>query len=377
MQWSILRKLCQKNELISKIANVHILGIRSRTAVSKEILSNAKNLLSVGAFCIGTDQVDLIESTKKGIAVFNAPFSNTRSVVELVLGEIIMLARGTFAKSIKMHEGTWDKSAMGAFEVRGKTLGIIGYGNIGSQLSVLAEALGMKVIYFDTVEKLALGNAVRCGSLKELLQHADIVTVHVSGDKKNRNLIGEKEFNLMKERVLFLNLSRGFVVDMPSLIKYINNGKIAGCAIDVFPYEPEGKGEPFESELRGLDNVILTPHVGGSTKEAQENIGSFVSSKLIEYMNNGSTYLSVTLPQLQLPILSNAHRILHIHNNVPGVLAMINNVLAQNHLNIVGQYLKTNEQIGYVITDVNKKYDKSVLEKLRALPETLKLRVLY
>ena len=288
-----------------------------------------------------------------------------------------MLARGTFAKSIKMHEGTWDKSAMGAFEVRGKTLGIIGYGNIGSQLSVLAEALGMKVIYFDTVEKLALGNAVRCGSLKELLQHADIVTVHVSGDKKNRNLIGEKEFNLMKERVLFLNLSRGFVVDMPSLIKYINNGKIAGCAIDVFPYEPEGKGEPFESELRGLDNVILTPHVGGSTKEAQENIGSFVSSKLIEYMNNGSTYLSVTLPQMQLPILSNAHRILHIHNNVPGVLAMINNVLAQNHLNIVGQYLKTNEQIGYVITDVNKKYDKSVLEKLRELPETLKLRVLY
>ncbi len=370
-------KSLAKDELIKKIKDVSILGIRSRTQIDKEILGYAKKLKAIGAFCIGTDQIDLSAAAEKGISVFNAPYSNTRSVVELVLGEIIMLARGVFEKSNKMHSGIWDKSAVGSFEVRGKTLGIVGYGNIGSQVSVLAESLGMQVLFFDAVEKLALGNAKPCHSLKELLNKSDIVTIHVDGRAENINLIDEKEFHQMKDGVLFLNLARGALVNINALTTYIKNGKIRGAAVDVFPKEPTGKDEPFVSELCGLPNVILTPHVGGSTKEAQENIGSFVSQKIIEYINTGNTYLSNSLPNIHLPEQKNSHRLLHIHKNTAGVLAHINSMLAKNNMNILGQYLKTTETIGYVITDVDKKYDEKILEQLKKIDGTIRFRILY
>jgi D-3-phosphoglycerate dehydrogenase len=372
-----LEKSLAKEELIKRIERVNILGIRSKTRIDTEILENAKKILAIGAFCIGTDQINLTESGKKGVAVFNAPFSNTRSVVELVLGEIIMLARGIPEKNLKMHQGVWDKSAAGAYELRGKTLGIIGYGNIGTQLSVLSEALGMQVLFYDVVEKLPLGTARQVASLKELLAKADIVTVHVDGNKGNTDLIGEKEFSQMKDGVVFLNLSRGFVVNMDALVMFLKNGKIRGAAIDVFPTEPEGKGDPLISPLQEFSNVILTPHIGGSTAEAQEGIGEFVSTKIIDYMNTGSTYMNVSLPQVQLPSLQRSHRLLHIHKNVPGVLATINQTLAENKLNITGQYLKTQGEIGYVITDVNKQYDKRVLQDLHTFEGTIKFRVLY
>jgi len=366
-----------EEELCERIKNVAVLGIRSKTQVTAKVLEHANRLMVIGAFCIGTNQIDLDEATRKGIAVFNAPFSNTRSVVELAVAEIIMLMRNIFDKSNKMHKGEWDKSAKGSFEVRGKKLGLIGYGNIGTQLSVLAESLGMKVLYYDHEEKLSLGNAVKCRSMKEVLEQADVVSLHIDGRESNTNLIGEREFNLMKKGVIFINLSRCHVVDISALRNNILNGKIAGCSFDVFPYEPVSNDEEFMSELRGLPNTILTPHIGGSTAEAQENIGNFVPGKMMDYINTGSTSNSVNFPNLTLPTLENAHRLIHIHNNVPGILAKINKVLADHGVNIVGQYLITNNQIGYVITDINKGYNPEIVKDLRAIEQTIKFRLLY
>jgi len=366
-----------EDELCEKIKNVSVLGIRSKTQVTARVLENASRLMSIGAFCIGTNQIDLQAATKKGVAVFNAPFSNTRSVVELAIAEMIMLIRGIPDKSAKMHQGVWDKSAKGSFEVRAKKLGLIGYGNIGAQLSVLAESLGMKVLYYDREEKLALGNAVKLKSLKELLEQADVVSLHVDGREANTHLIGAREFDWMKHGVIFMNLSRGHVVEIDALRKNILSGKIAGCGIDVFPYEPVSNDEEFVSALRGLPNTILTPHIGGSTLEAQENIGQFVPARFMDYINTGSTSNSVNFPNLTLPTLENAHRLIHIHDNVPGILAKINQTLAHHEINIVGQYLKTNEHIGYVITDINKEYNKDVIAQLRAIEHTIKFRILY
>lgn len=366
-----------EDELCERIRHVSVLGIRSKTQVTARVLEHANRLMAIGAFCIGTNQIDIPTATRKGVAVFNAPFSNTRSVVELAIAQMIMLMRGMVDKSNKMHQGVWDKSARGSFEVRGKKLGIIGYGNIGTQLSVLAESLGMKVLYYDTEEKLSLGNATRCKGLRDVLQQADVISLHVDGRESNTHLIGEREFSQMRKGVIFLNLSRGHVVDIEALRKYVMNGTIAGCAVDVFPYEPVSNDEVFQSPLRGLPNTILSPHIGGSTLEAQENIGQFVPGKMMDYINSGSTSNSVNFPNLTLPTLENAHRLIHIHDNVPGILARINQVLADNGVNIVGQYLKTNEHIGYVITDVNKLYDKEIVNTLRAIEHTIKFRVLY
>lgn len=366
-----------EEELIKRIRNVSVLGIRSKTQITQRVLENANRLMVIGAFCIGTNQIDLASATKKGIAVFNAPFSNTRSVVELAIAEMIMLMRNIVDKSNRMHEGIWDKSAKGSFEVRGKKLGLIGYGNIGTQLSVIAESLGMKVCYYDIEERLSLGNAIKCKSMKEVLQEADVVSVHIDGRATNRHLISSNEFTWMKDGVIFLNLSRGHVVDIDALRENILSGKVAGCAVDVFPYEPVSNAEAFESPLRGLPNTILTPHIGGSTLEAQENIGQFVPGKIMDYINTGSTSNSVNFPNLTLPTLENAHRLIHIHHNVPGILASINQILADHGINIMGQYLKTNETIGYVITDINKEYNKEVIARLKAIEDTIKFRILY
>ncbi|QNF33837.1 phosphoglycerate dehydrogenase [Adhaeribacter swui] len=376
-QVEIMSTALNEEQLCEKVKNVSILGIRSKTQVTQKVIESANKLMAVGAFCIGTNQIDLKACAKAGIAAFNAPYSNTRSVVELAIGEIIMLSRNIPTKSEKMHQGKWDKSAHNSFEVRGKKLGIVGYGNIGSQLSVLAEAMGMEVYYYDMVEKLQLGNAKKCTSLKQLLSIADIITLHVDGRASNKNLFGPAEFEAMKDGVIFLNLSRGHLVDIPSLVKNIKSGKIIGAAVDVFPYEPANNAEEFVNELRGLPNVILTPHIGGSTSEAQANIANFVPNRIMEYINTGNTYQSVNFPNIQLPELNNAHRLIHVHDNVPGVLANINNVLASHHVNILGQYLKTNENIGYVITDIDKAYDKNLIGDLRSIANTIKFRVLY
>lgn len=366
-----------EEELSEKIKNVSILGIRSKTQVTAKVLENANRLISVGAFCIGTNQIDLEACSKKGVAVFNAPYSNTRSVVELALSQIIMLKRNIFDKAVAMHKGQWKKSASGSYEVRGKNLGIIGYGNIGAQLSVLAESVGLNVLYYDVVERLGLGNATKCNTLEELLQLSDFISLHVDGRKENLNLIGKKEFDLMKEGVIFLNLSRGHVVDIEALKESIETGKVKGAAVDVFPEEPKSNDEEFVSALRGLPNTILTPHIGGSTVEAQENIADFVPNKIMDYINTGSTSNSVNFPNLQLPSLENAHRLIHIHHNMPGILAKINKVLADHDINIMGQYLKTNEAIGYVITDIDKAYDPHVIKALKDIDQTIKFRVLY
>lgn len=366
-----------EEELMQRIEGVSILGIRSKTQVTPRVLERANRLIAVGAFCIGTNQIDLVGCMQRGIAVFNAPFSNTRSVVELTISEIISLARRLPVKSEKMHRGEWDKSAAGAFEIRGKKLGIVGYGNIGAQLSVLAENLGMQVLYFDIAEKLQLGNAVKCRTLAELLQQADIVTLHVDGRKENTNLIGPAELAQMKPGALLINNARGHVVDVPALAEALRTGHLGGAAVDVFPYEPKTNAETFENELRGLSNVLLSPHIGGSTAEAQRNIAEFVPERIMQYINTGNTQQSVNLPNLQLPAQQDAHRLIHIHANVPGVLARINNVLAEHQVNILGQYLKTNEHIGYVITDVNREYDQDVIQALRAVEHTIKFRVLY
>ena len=366
-----------EDELIEAIRDVSILGIRSKTNVSARVLEHANKLMTIGAFCIGTNQIDLEACTEKGIAVFNAPYSNTRSVVELAIGEIIMLIRSVVPKSNLMHRGGWDKSAKNSFEVRGKKLGLVGYGNIGTQLSVVAEALGMEVYFYDVVDKLALGNARKCKTLDELLSVSDIISLHTDGRKENKNLISYREFGLMKNGVIFLNLSRGHIVDIPALVDAIERGKVVGAGIDVFPQEPKTNNEEFINALRTQPNVILTPHIGGSTEEAQANIGSFVPGKLLEYINNGSTYGSVNFPELQLPLLKGAHRLLHIHANVPGILAKMNTIFAKYHINIHGQYLKTNEQIGYVITDVAKEYADEVVEELKGIDKTIKFRLLY
>ena len=366
-----------EDELAEKIKGVSILGIRSKTQVTEKVLENANRLMAIGAFCIGTNQIDLEAAQEKGIAVFNAPFSNTRSVVELAIGEIIMLTRNIFDKSIAMHQGKWDKSAAGSKEIRGKKLGIIGYGNIGAQLSVVAESIGFDVYYYDLDEKLAMGNATKLNSLKDLLQTADIISLHVDGRPENKHIIGNKEFNLMKNGVIFVNLSRGHVVDIAALKAHIESKKIAGCAVDVFPEEPKSNTDPFVSELRGLPNTILSPHIGGSTEEAQENIGNFVPNRIMEYINTGTTTNSVNFPNLTLPRLQNAHRLIHIHKNVPGIIAKINQLFAKHEINIAGQYLKTNEKIGYVITDIDKAYSQDLIKELRAIDHTIKFRVLY
>lgn len=366
-----------EEELCERIAQVSVLGIRSKTQLTEKVLSHAGRLMAVGAFCIGTNQIDLKSAAKLGIAAFNAPFSNTRSVVELAVGEMIMLMRKIPAMNAKLHQGIWNKSATGCYEVRGKRLGIVGYGNIGTQLSVVAEALGMEVYYYDVVEKLALGNAKKCGSLQELLKKCDIVSLHVDGRSENKQYFGESEFKAMRKGAIFLNLCRGFVVDIQALVKHLKSGKIAGAAVDVFPYEPLNNKEPFVSELCGLDNVILTPHIGGSTEEAQENIANYVPARIMDYINTGSTYGAVNFPSLQLSQQKNAHRLIHIHRNVPGILAKINLVLAANEVNIEGQYLKTNEEIGYVITDINKEYGPRLLTQLKEVEDTIKFRVLY
>lgn len=376
-QIETLTKSLGEEELSLRIKDVSILGIRSKTHISSEVLKKAERLISIGAFCIGTNQIDLNACLKKGIAVFNAPFSNTRSVVELALAEIIILMRDIVDKSNSLHSGIWDKSSAGSFEIRGKKIGIIGYGKIGSQLSVLAEDLGMEVYYYDVVDKLALGNAKKCNTLKELLKKSDVITVHVDGSRSNQNFIGDTEFRQMKKGVIFLNLSRGHVVNIEALASNIKSGKVKGAAVDVYPYEPLGNDEKFVSGLQNLKNVILTPHIGGSTEEAQKNIGNFVPAKIIDFINSGNTFYSVNFPELQLPQLQNAHRLIHIHENVPGILAQINNTLAGHNINIIGQYLKTNELTGYVITDIAKKYDPAVISDLKKIPHTIKFRILY
>lgn len=366
-----------EEELIKKISEVHVLGIRSKTMVTKRVLEHANKLMAIGAFCIGTNQIDLDACLEKGIAVFNAPYSNTRSVVELAIGEIIMLMRRIPEKDMGMHKGDWDKSANNSFEVRHKTLGIIGYGNIGSQLSILAEAMGMQVFFYDVVERLALGNAKKCETIEELLSTVDVVSLHVDGRPDNKGFFQEKHFALMKQGSYFLNLARGPVIDVEGLRKHMESGKIIGAGVDVFPYEPKTNGEEFVSPLRGIKNLILTPHIGGSTLEAQEHIGSFVPNKIVGFINSGDTYGSVNFPNLQLPSFQKAHRIIHIHENMPGILAKINNIMAEFGCNILGQYLKTNENVGYVILDIDQKYPKDLVEQMKNIKGTIKFRRLY
>ena len=366
-----------EESLIEKIRDVHFIGIRSRTQLTERVFEAAEKLVSVGCFCIGTNQVDLDAALKRGIAVFNAPYSNTRSVAELVLAEAIMLLRGIPEKNARAHQGGWLKSAKNSHEARGKTLGIVGYGSIGAQLSVLAESLGFNVIYYDVITKLGMGNANQVSSLEELLGRADVVSLHVPDLPSTRWMIGAKEIAAMKDGAILINAARGSVVEIEPLADAIKAGKLNGAAIDVFPVEPKGNDEEFQSPLRGLDNVILTPHIGGSTLEAQENIGIEVSEKLITYSDNGTTVTSVNFPEVALPAHPDKHRLLHIHDNVPGVLSQINRVLSENGINISGQYLQTNDKVGYVVIDVDKAYGPQALEALRQVEHTLKIRVLY
>ena len=364
-------------ELIKKIKNISILGIRSKTVISKKVIDSAERLLSVGAFCIGTNQINLKHCSKNGIAVFNAPYSNTRSVVEIVIAQIINLLRSIVKKSNEMHDGKWSKDSINSHEIRNKTIGIIGYGNIGSQLSVLCESLGMNVLYFDRLDKLSIGNAKKVSSLHELLKESDIVSLHIDGSEENSNFISGKEFEMMKKDSILINYSRGNVVDINALKKYLVNNKLLGAAIDVFPKEPLNNSEKFQSELRGIKNLILSPHIGGSTKEAQKNIGNYVPNKIIDFINTGNTSNCVNFPTLSLPEQRESHRFIHIHKNEPGVLLNINKIISSFDINIKGQYLKTIEDIGYVITDIDRKYDKSVIKKLKDVNHTIKLRVLY
>lgn len=362
----------EERELVQKVSGVSILGVRSKTRVTAAVLQAAPELLAVGAFCIGVDKIDQKAASEHGIAVFNDPHSNSRSVAELVMGEIIMLLRRTFQASSEMHRGVWNKSAAGAHEVRGLTLGIVGYGKIGSQLSELAEAIGMRVVYHDTAHVLARGNA-RGVSFRELLEISDVVTLHVDGKKENQDLFGDPEFRAMRDGACFLNLSRGFVVDHEALAANLKSGKLSGAAIDVFPKEPES-GAAFESALRGLPNVILTPHVGGSTEEAQANIGSFVSAKLLDYVRTGDSLLSVNLPQAHLEYEEGSYRLMHIHQNVPGILRAINDILADLEINIERQALNTRGTLGYALYDINRPCDSELMEKLKAVPNTIRVR---
>ncbi len=363
-----------EDELVHALPGIDLLGIRSNTTITPRVLASAPDLLAVGCFCIGTNQVDLDEAARRTVAVFNAPYSNTRSVVELVIGEIIVLARRLVEKTVRMHDGIWDKSASGSHEIRGRTLGIVGYGNIGSQLSVVAEAVGLRVIFYDVTDRLAHGNARRMGSLEALLAEADVVSLHVDGRPGNAGFFGAEHFALMKPRSLFINAARGMVVDTEALRQHILSGHIAGAALDVFPVEPKAQGDPFESPLRGLDNVILTPHVGGSTQEAQEEIGHFVAGKLASYIHDGSTALSVNLPSVQAPPAVGVSRLAHLHENVPGVLAEINRVLAEIQANVLAQSLATRGHQGYVVTDVAEPLTIAAVERLRSMPHTLRMR---
>ncbi len=366
-----------EDELIAAIKNVHLLGIRSKTQVTKKVLAAAEKLQAIGCFCIGTNQVDLAEATKKGVAVFNAPYSNTRSVAELVIGASIILIRKIIDKNKAAHEGIWLKDASGSFELRGKTLGIVGYGNIGSQLSVLAEGLGMKVIFYDVETKLPLGNAEDKKTLKDLVSTADIITLHVPELDSTKNLINKNVLKYFKKGSILINYARGEVVDLDALAKILKDGQLGGAAIDVFPVEPEKNGDAFTTPLQGLSNVLLTPHIGGSTQEAQQNIGSDVSNKLFNYLEKGISNGSLTVPMLSLPPQEGTHRILHIHNNVPGVLSEINTQLSKHKINILAQYLKTNDDIGYVVLDVDKGLSKNALGLLREVKATIKVRMLY
>lgn len=364
-------------ELIAAVKDVHLLGIRSKTMITKKVLDAATKLQAIGCFCIGVNQVDLKAATDNGVVVFNAPYSNTRSVAELVIGASIMLIRRIIDKNKAAHDGIWLKEASGSYELRGKTLGIIGYGNIGSQVSVLAEGLGMKVIFYDVETKLPLGNAEDRKTLKEVISKADIVTLHVPELNSTKNLINKNNLKYFKKGAILINYARGEVVDLNALRKALLDGQIGGAAIDVFPVEPEKNGDHFDTPLRDLSNVLLTPHIGGSTQEAQHNIGDDVSNKLFNYLEKGISTGSHTVPALALPPQEGTHRILHIHNNVPGVLSEINTQLSKNKINILGQYLKTNDSIGYVVLDVDKHLSKNALELLKNVKATIKVRMLY
>jgi D-3-phosphoglycerate dehydrogenase len=366
-----------EEELVKIIKDVHILGIRSKTFISKKVLDSAKKLQAIGCFCIGTNQVDMKACKQKGIAVFNAPYSNTRSVAELVIGSSIMLIRKIIDKNKAAHEGIWNKEAKGSFELRGKTMGIIGYGNIGTQTGIMAEAMGMKVKFYDVETKLPLGNAIAVKSIKELVSSADIISLHVPETSQTKNLISKEVIKLIKPGAILINYARGEVVDLDTLAIALKNKQLSGAAIDVYPWEPEKNGDQFKTPLQGLSNVILTPHIGGSTEEAQENIGEDVSIKLYQYLERGVSNGSLSIPAISLPPVDGAHRILHIHNNVPGVLSAINTVMSKNKINIVGQYLKTNEEIGYVVLDVDSKLSKKAIELLREVKETIRVRMLY
>lgn len=372
-----LKTALAEDELVERIRDAHFVGLRSRTQLTRKVFENADKLIAAGCFCIGTNQVDLKAAQEHGVAVFNAPFSNTRSVAELVLAEAILLLRGIPEKNAACHKGGWLKSAVGSYEIRGKTLGLVGYGSIGSQLSVLAEGLGMKVCFFDVVPKLPLGNAMQVHSLEALLNQSDIVSLHVPETPATRNMIGASELAQMKQGAILINASRGTVVDIDALAEAMKAKSLAGAAIDVFPVEPKGNNDEFVSPLREFDNVILTPHIGGSTIEAQANIGVEVAEKLIKYSDNGTTTGSVNFPEVALPGHPDAHRLLHVHANVPGVLSAINRVFSDNNINIAAQYLQTNEKVGYVVLDIYSAYSPQALEQLRQIEGTIRCRVLF
>lgn len=372
-----LTKALPEDELVKKIKDVHLVGIRSKTQITTRVLDAAEKLQAIGCFCIGTNQVNLLGATQRGVAVFNAPYSNTRSVAELVIAASVLLIRKILDKSVAAHKGGWLKDSTGSHELRGKTLGIIGYGNIGAQVSVLAEAMGMKVIFYDIETKLPMGNARDTKSLKELMSEADVITLHVPETPQTKNLINKNNLKYCKKGAIIINYARGEVMDLDALRKFIEAGQIGGAAVDVFPVEPEKNGDIFSSPLQGLPNVLLTPHIGGSTEEAQQNIGEDVSAKLLNYLEKGMSWGSHTVPALSLPPQEGAHRILHIHKNVPGVLSQINGQLSKNKINIVGQYLKTNDEIGYVVLDVDKRLSKEATNLLKEVPNTIKVRLLY
>lgn len=372
-----INKSLSEEDLIKEIRDVHILGIRSKTRITKNVLNAAKKLQAIGCFCAGVNQVDLKEATKRGIVVFNAPYSNTRSVAELVIGAAIMLLRRVPDKDKAAHNGLWMKDSKGSYELRGKTMGIIGYGNIGMQVSVMAEVLGMKVIFYDEETKLPLGNAEEKKSVKELMSLADVVTMHMPETTRTKNFINKTTLSYFKKGCILINFARGRLIDAAALKEAILEGQIGGAAIDVFPEEPEKNGDPFSSVLQNVPNVLLTPHIGGSTEEAQQNIGEDVSVKLLKFLEKGITFGSHTVPALALPPQEGAHRILHIHKNVPGVLSEINTMLSRNNINILGQYLKTNEEIGYVVLDVDKQISSKALQLLKEVKETIKARMLY
>jgi D-3-phosphoglycerate dehydrogenase len=372
-----LSKALPEEELIKKMKDVHLVGIRSKTQLTSKVLQTAEKLQAIGCFCIGTNQVNLHSATEKGVAVFNAPYSNTRSVAELVMAASILLIRKILDKNIAAHKGEWLKDSRGSHELRGKTLGIIGYGNIGAQVSVLAEGLGMKVIFYDIETKLPMGNASDTKSLKDLMSQADVITLHVPETPQTKNLINKNNLKYCRKGTIIINYARGEVMDLDALRKAIEAGQVGGAAVDVFPLEPEKIGDIFTSPLQGLPNVLLTPHIGGSTEEAQQNIGEDVSTKLLNYLEKGISWGSHTVPALSLPPQEGSHRILHIHQNVPGVLSQINGQLSKNNINIVGQYLKTNEEIGYVVVDVDKRLSRQATQLLKEVPHTIKVRLLY